>query len=190
MESTFDALILGAGFSGLSCAAALAESGARVILIEKKPHLGGRACSLRDPGYEEAMDNGQHLLLGCYRETRRFLARVGAEKNLAVAPKIRVAFARPGGRKDVLSCPNFLPAPWHLRAGILRFSGLSFSDKAGLSRLDAYIRKNLSGPAPAELDRMTVRQWLQSLGQSVQVQERLWDPIALGALNDDPAVAG
>ncbi|HVA67502.1 MAG TPA: hydroxysqualene dehydroxylase HpnE [Elusimicrobiota bacterium] len=191
MESTFDALILGGGFAGLSCAAALAEAGAKVLVAEKKSHLGGRAFSFRDPGTEDVLDNGQHLFLGCYRETRRFLARVGAAGNLTLFPKVRVAFASAPGRKDVLSCPGFLPAPWHLKAGILKFSGLSFSDKAGLSKLDAYMRRHLAdATAPAELDRLTVRQWLTSLGQSPQAQARLWDPIALGALNDDPAVAG
>ncbi|HVC08858.1 MAG TPA: hydroxysqualene dehydroxylase HpnE [Elusimicrobiota bacterium] len=191
MEFTFDILILGGGFAGLSCAAALAEAGAKVLVAEKKSHLGGRAFSFRDPGTEDVLDNGQHLFLGCYRQTRLFLARVGAADNLALAPKVRVAFASAPGRKDVLSCPGFLPAPWHLKAGILGFSGLSFSDKAGLSRLDAYMRRHLSdAAAPAELDRLTVRQWLTSLGQSPRAQTRLWDPIALGALNDDPAVAG
>ena len=191
MESTFDILILGGGFAGLSCAAALAEAGAKVLLAEKKSHLGGRAFSFRDPGSEDVLDNGQHLFLGCYRETRRFLARVGAAERLTLLPKVRMAYASVTGRKDVLSCPGFLPAPWHLKIGLLGFSGLSLSDKLGLSRLDVYMRRHLSdAEAPAELDRMTVRQWLSSLGQSARAQTVLWDPIALGALNDDPTVAG
>ena len=44
-----DALILGGGFAGLSCASALAEKGARPVVLEKKPHLGGRAFSFKDP---------------------------------------------------------------------------------------------------------------------------------------------
>ncbi len=191
MESTFDALIVGGGFAGLSCASALAEAGAKIALVEKKPHLGGRAFSFRDPGTDDVLDNGQHLLLECYRETRRFLSRIGAGHHLGLSNKLRVAFADAQGRKQVLSCPGFLPAPWHLRAGILGFSGLSLADKAGLSRLDAYMRRHMQDDAaPEELDRLTVRDWLSSLGQSPRAQERLWDPIALGALNDVSSVAG
>ena len=56
-----------------------------------------------------------------------------------------------------------------------------------------------SGPRPAprgprgrgapELDRVTVRQWLDSLGAGARLQRRLLDPIALGVLNDDPGIA-
>ncbi|PWN33288.1 FAD/NAD(P)-binding domain-containing protein, partial [Meira miltonrushii] len=38
-----DALIVGAGFSGLTCALNLARAGKRVICIEARPRLGGRA---------------------------------------------------------------------------------------------------------------------------------------------------
>jgi monoamine oxidase len=39
------------------------------------------------------------------------------------------------------------------------------------------------------LDGLTVRQWLTSLKQSERVQRRLFDPLALGILNDQPDVA-
>jgi monoamine oxidase len=38
-----DALIVGAGFSGLTCALNLARAGKRVICVEARPRLGGRA---------------------------------------------------------------------------------------------------------------------------------------------------
>ncbi|MHB2026194.1 MAG: hydroxysqualene dehydroxylase HpnE [Elusimicrobiota bacterium] len=189
MESISDALVIGAGVAGLSCAAALCAAGADVIVLEKKPHPGGRAYSFRDPDSGETLDNGQHLFLDCYRETRRFLERIDAARGLLVFPGVRVDFADARGRRAALSCPEFLGAPWHLLAGVLRLSGLSLLDKAGLSRLDRCVRKNRLGPAPADLDRMSASQWLTSLGQSARVQERLLNPIALGALNEDPSIA-
>ena len=40
---TFDYLIVGAGFAGAVCARELAEAGASVLVIDKRPHIGGNA---------------------------------------------------------------------------------------------------------------------------------------------------
>lgn len=185
-----DALILGGGFAGLSCGVALAKGGARVVLLEKKPHLGGRAYSFTDTETGQAVDNGQHLFMGCYRHTRRFLAEIKTGALLKFSEKIRVDYADASGLRSVLNCPEILGAPLHLVGGVLGLRGLSLGDKLGLRRLDAYMRKVKSLAAlPAELDAVTVRQWLDGLGQSRRAQERLFDPIAWGALNDDPQVA-
>lgn len=190
MASTSETLVLGGGFAGLACAVALAEKGRPVVVLEKKPHLGGRAFSFKDPESGETVDNGQHLFMGCYRETRRFLERIGTAPLLRFPDGVRVDFADALGGRDALVCPRFLGAPLHLAAGILGLRGLSLSDKAGLWRLDRALRGWRGAQRlPAELDRITVREWLDGLGQSRRIQERLFDPIALGALNDDPGVA-
>lgn len=191
MESTPEhALILGGGFAGLSCAVALAKAGRRVTVLEKKPHLGGRAYSFTDPESRQIVDNGQHLFMGCYRHTRRFLDEIGTGELLVFSKKIRVDYADAQGRRDVLSCPAWLGSPLHLAYGVLGLRGISLSDKTGLMRLDRYIKSIKDQVVvPAELDKVTVRQWLDGLVQSRLIQQRLFDPIALGALNDDPEVA-
>ena len=52
---------------------ALAERGFRVAVLEGKPALGGRAYSFADPDTGDFVDNGQHVLMGCYTETLDFL---------------------------------------------------------------------------------------------------------------------
>jgi hypothetical protein len=42
---------------------------------------------------------------------------------------------------------------------------------------------------PDEVDSLTVTQWLTGLGQSHRIQERLWDPLSLGILNERPEIA-
>ena len=42
-----DAIVIGSGFAGMSAAAALADAGARVLVLEARPGLGGRATSTK-----------------------------------------------------------------------------------------------------------------------------------------------
>ena len=72
-----DVVVVGAGFAGLSAAVDLAGRGARVLVLEARPGLGGRAAAFTDPETGEVVDNGQHALFGCYHETFRFLRTIG-----------------------------------------------------------------------------------------------------------------
>ena len=58
-----DAVIVGGGLAGLSAACELADHGVRVTLLEKRPHLGGRAYSFKDRETGEEIDNGQHIFM-------------------------------------------------------------------------------------------------------------------------------
>ena len=182
-----DVLILGAGFAGLSCAAALAEKGRKVLVLEKKPHLGGRAYSFDEAGLE--VDNGQHLFMGCYHATRRFLKKIGTEDKLDIYRDVVVDYAEPGGRKDRLDCPSWLPAPLHLAAGLLGLKGVPLMDKTALFAFDSALKSMANGEIPDRVEKMTVRQWLTSLGLSTTFQTRFFDPAAIGILNDKPEVA-
>ncbi|MFI5350396.1 MAG: hydroxysqualene dehydroxylase HpnE [Elusimicrobiota bacterium] len=182
-----DVLILGGGFAGLSCAAALAERGRKVLVLEKKPHLGGRAYSFDEAGLE--IDNGQHLFMGCYHATRRFLKKIGTENRLEIYRDVVVDYAEPGGRKDRLDCPSWLPAPLHLAAGLLGLKGVPLMDKTALFAFDSALKSMAKGEIPDRVEKMTVRQWLTSLGLSPLFQTRFFDPAAIGILNDKPEVA-
>lgn len=182
-----DVLILGGGFAGLSCAAALAEKGKKVLVLDKKPHLGGRAYSFAEGGDE--IDNGQHLFMGCYRATRRFLKMIGTEERLEIFSDVVVDYAEPGGQRDRLDCPSWLPAPLHLAAGLLRLKHVSAREKLALLAFDQSLKAMRSGPVPEAVERLTVRQWLTGLGVSRNFQTRFFDPAAIGILNDGPDTA-
>jgi squalene-associated FAD-dependent desaturase len=184
-----DVLILGGGFSGLSCAVRLAQGGRRVVVLDKTPRLGGRARSFRDPASGLDVDNGQHLFMGCYRATRRFLKAIGTEDRLDIYPEVAVDYAQPGGARDRLSCPAWLPAPLHLAAGLLGLKGVSLREKGALLAFDQALKALRSGPIPDGVERTTVRQWLTGLGVSRNFQTRFFDPAAIGILNDSPEIA-
>src|SRR5919112_1152613 len=116
-------VVIGAGFAGLSAAAVLAEHGIRVIVLEARPRLGGRATAFPDRQTGELVDNGQHVMFGCYRETLAFLRRVGADGNVRTQSALEVPFIALTGRRSVLKCPA-LPAPMHLLAGVLGWDAM------------------------------------------------------------------
>ena len=78
MTNRFDVVVVGAGFAGLSAAVRLTRHGARVLVLEARARLGGRATAFADRDTGELVDNGQHVLLGCYTETLAFLRDIDA----------------------------------------------------------------------------------------------------------------
>ncbi len=187
-----DAIVVGAGFAGLSAAARLASHGVRVTVLEARPQPGGRATAFRDPASGEWVDNGQHLMLGCYRETLAFLEAIGARNRLSVQPRLDVAMIDERGRISTLSCPA-LPSPFHLLAGILDWDALALGDRLAAFRLLNAIRLAVGemrgverrAASPGE----TVENWLIRNGQTGRLRDMLWNPLAIAALNQEPARA-
>src|SRR3954452_1287724 len=114
----FDVAVIGGGVAGLAAASALAAAGRRVIVLEARGRLAGRATAFRDRETGELVDNGQHVLFGCYDETFALLRRVGAEGNVRVQAGLEVPYLDRERRRSVLRCPS-LPSPLHLLAGVL-----------------------------------------------------------------------
>ena len=171
-------IVIGAGFAGLSAAVRLAAAGRRVLVLEARGRLGGRATAFADRETGTRVDNGQHVLAGCYHETFRFLDAIGARDRVALQETLDVAFIDRAGRRSRLRCPR-LPAPWHLAAGVLRWSGVGWRDRLPLAKLSGALKAGAPAPPPTE----TVAAWLARLGQTPRMIEMLWEPLAVAALN-------
>src|SRR5437660_1020952 len=118
--------VAGGGLAGLAAACALADSGFRVTLFERRPYLGGRASSYEHPGTGEVVDNCQHVLFRLCTNLVEFYQRIG------VADKIRwydeMTFLEPGGRATKMTS-SFLLAPLHTAPSFFHFPFLNAADK-------------------------------------------------------------
>jgi squalene-associated FAD-dependent desaturase len=184
-----DAVVVGAGFAGLAAATALADAGARVLVLDARPQLGGRATAFPDRVTGELVDNGQHVLFGCYRETLAFLRRIGAQDNLRRQASLDVPYLDRHGRRSVLRCPA-LPSPLHLLAGVLAWDALPWSDRLSVLRMAEPLRaarRALAATGRVSVDGApTVSAWLAARRQGPMLTEWLWAPLAVAALNQDP----
>ena len=168
----------------LSAAVALTARGARVTVLEARPRLGGRATSYRDRSTGELVDNGQHILFGCYRETLRFLRTIGAAGDVRFQESLGVSYLDRDNRRIRFQCPH-LPPPLHLIAGVLEWEAVAARERLAGLRMIGPLRRARRHEAVTHPDE-TVREWLVRHGQGPRLRELLWEPLALAALNQRP----
>ncbi len=164
--------VVGAGYAGIAAAVALVRGGASVAVLEANRTPGGRARRVDYRGTR--LDNGQHLLLGAYRETLALLATVGAPAG--ALRRLPLALHYPG----VLSfaAPR-LPAPLHLAAALVAARGLGLADRYAAVRFAGALRGGEAAARPGE----TVAALLLRLRQTPRLRELLWEPLCVAALN-------
>ena len=182
-------VVIGAGFAGLSAAALLAEHGIEVMVLDARSRLGGRATAFLDRDTGEIVDNGQHVMFGCYRDTLAFLERIGATANVRIQESLSIPFLDLDGRRSVLKCPP-LPPPLHLLGAVLAWDALSIRDRLSALKLGpALLRARAAPLAEAASRDTTVADWLLAHGQRPRLIEWLWEPLAVAALNQPIAEA-
>jgi squalene-associated FAD-dependent desaturase len=172
-------IVIGGGLAGLSSAVALAESGLRVCVLEKRPHLGGRAASYVLPDGSH-IDNCQHITLGCCTNLEDFYQRVGAGGKIRYYD--RLFFADGQGRRSVIA-PSNLPPPLHLAPAFLRFAALKWNDKRGIAR--ALFRIAVHGGQVPEASGISMLQWLQQQKQTPPAIARFWSVVLVSALDEE-----
>lgn len=167
--------IVGAGYAGMAAAVALAERGVAVEVFEAGPVAGGRARRVRTRG--RSYDNGQHLLVGAYRELLRLMRLVGIGEDVLLRIPLEIRYAH-GFALRALP----LPAPLDLFAGLLFARGVRFGERIGALRflralraLDFRLHEDSS-----------VATLLARYGQDGTIGRYLWRPLCIAALNVVP----
>ncbi|MCU7494508.1 MAG: NAD(P)-binding protein [Ignavibacteria bacterium] len=177
-------VIIGGGLAGLSAGVCLAKAGVEVEVFESSPKPGGRAYSFREPSMDDVIDNGQHIMMGCYTETLRFLQTIGATNKLLFQESLQVDFVdKKLGMTPLKTGKSFYP--FNLLKGLLSYKALKFSERLEIiglfSKLPFLRDYSLAG--------MTILEWLRKEGQSTATIKAFWEILSVGALNTDPARA-
>lgn len=171
---------IGAGWSGSAAAVTLARLGHDVTVFDVAPVPGGRARRVLRQGLP--LDNGQHLLLGAYEQTRNLLAVVhgddGESRRLARTPLV---VAPPSAAPGAFALrARAWPAPLGLLAGLVGARGLDVADRIGAAAWFARLRAAGYRCGPGT----TVAELCAS-GPKAAAQA-LWNPLCLAALNTPP----
>jgi squalene-associated FAD-dependent desaturase len=187
MKNSYDAIVIGAGFAGLSAAVRMTKNGARVLVLEARARLGGRATAFPDRETGDLVDNGQHVLLGCYTATFDFLREMNVLDHVRVQPELAITMVVRSGHRSRLVCPT-LPAPFHLLAGVMDWDALDWRDKLASLRMATRLASRAGSWQGAHRLAQALRV-AHPPGQTDRLREMLWHPLALAALNQHPEVA-
>ncbi len=171
-------LIIGGGFAGLTSAVYLTKAGFKVTLLESSNKLGGRAYSLKDKKYGTVIDNGQHILMGCYKYTLDFINEIGAGDKIIKQDRLSINFLKENLKLLPLSAAD-LPYPVNLLFALIGYKAFTIEDKL---RLAAFFTK-LPLYSKKDLERMSVEDWLLKENQSENAINSFWDILIVGALN-------
>lgn len=181
--------VIGGGCAGLSTAAHLVDLGYKVSVFEASSQFGGRARMVMVENQKEMtmLDNGQHILLGAYRETLKLLKKVNVDEEAAfmrVPLKFNMLSAR-GEAPFEFDTNSSCRSPLHIVMGLLKAKGISLVDKVKAIHFMASIRRQqFKLKTDVSLEKLLIDH-----GQSAEITKLLWEPICLAALNTPIQIA-
>jgi len=163
--------VIGGGWAGLAAAVRACSLGHQVSLFEMAPQLGGRARSVTHDGL--TLDNGQHILIGAYRDTLALMRQVGVNPD-TVLHRQPLTLRYPDGSGLRLPPGPALPA---FARGVLGWGDLPWRDRLGLLVLAARWRLQGFRCPPG----MTVAELARRCPP--QAYRELIEPLCVAALN-------
>ena len=165
----------------MATAAALGSVGFEVDLYESRAFLGGRATSWPVGGEEtEVVDNCQHVLLRCCVNLLDLYRRLGVDDKIRFYREFH--FIEPGGRTSTMK-RGILPAPAHFAGSFLALKYLGLADKIAIARAMNAIPRERT--ARADLDRISMLDWLKEKRQPARAIERYWRQVLVSAINEE-----
>ena len=175
-------VIVGGGIAGIAAALALRDAGYPATLIESRRFLGGRAFSFIDAATGQAVDNGQHIIVGRCHYFRRLIARLGVRDKWHLQPRLNAPILNRQGKTGRLTAWP-LPSPLHLLLPFLGYAHLKPGERArAVAAMAAARRVDRNNP---ELEKITFRQWLEEHNQSEGSVNNLWNLLIEPTLNDN-----
>ena len=175
--------IVGGGLAGLATALALGSAGYPVTVYEARSFLGGRATSYPINNSDDetvTIDNCQHILLRCCTNLADFYRRLGVLNEIHFYREFY--WIEPGGRTSVMK-RGVLPAPFHFAESFAKLKFLSMKDKFGIA--NALLAIKYEYGKRADLDTITMAEWLEEKHQPKGAIERFWRQILVSAINEE-----
>ncbi len=173
-------IVVGGGLSGLSTAVFLANKGIKSHLIEASPKLGGRTYSFNENDFQTEIDNGQHILMGCYKYTFDYLKTIEAFDRVEFQKNLNVNFVNQKGEINKLSGDKLF-YPFNLLIGILRYKALSVKER--ISILNFFLKILITKPNIYR--NCTTLELLKKFNQTENSIKSFWEIIHVGTLNTE-----
>ena len=164
-----DVIIVGGGLAGLAAATFLARAGRSVMLLEKSPHLGGRAMTKTEAGFH--FNLGPHALFG-HGLGAAILAELGVTFTGGIPPTADYYALRQG---KLYSLPADPPS-------LLTTDLLSFPARQEAIRLLA----GLNTVKAETLQDVTVQEWLETQTSQPEVHQFLHTFIRMATYTNSP----
>jgi len=182
-NSKYDVIVLGAGVAGISAAIHAVRRGLKPLVIESTAYIGGRARSFKDRVSGDIIDNGQHVMMGCYASFFDLLTTLGSMGKIKKQDVLTIPFHFPDGSNDLLHAKGIgnMHGPLGMALGLLRLSFLIGKDKRNLLLFAMRVKLGLCKPGS-----MTAMELLLSESQSQSVIEKVWVPVILATMNGKP----
>lgn len=151
MRTEFDTLVIGGGFAGLAAARELARQGQRVVLLEARGRLGGRAQSVGSQSFDLPVELGAEFIHGTHNPVWEVLSE--ARIPVYEVTDRHSLWTHSRGRSAMMDCPDF----WDRLDGVLMkarpFGRILHPDRPFLELLGSLQESGDISPEDAQLAR-------------------------------------
>ncbi len=169
--------VIGAGYAGMAAAVRATQGGAQVTVFEAAKVLGGRA---RRVDYQDvSLDNGQHILSGAYSCLLGLMRDVGVADNALTRVPLNLQLAPGFSMRAPAHVPTWWPAALPLAIALFTAQGISLGERVGA----AWFMQKLKFKKFKVSDGQTVKNLLETGGQSSKIIRLFWEPLCVSALN-------
>ena len=171
--------IIGGGWAGLAAAVELSrQPDLKVSLYESARQLGGRA--RRVPFGKLCVDNGQHLVIGAYKDTLGLIASLGVDLDSKfLREPLNLNIRNPFKRQTIKLKAFRLPAPFHLLVALLLCRGFSLYERLRALQFGARLFMH----AFKFKGDISVDALMQRYKQPASLVEKFWGPLCIAIMN-------